>query len=112
VKTLSCKKNYLRTTSSQRRPSTRIADVPSSRRGLPTPVFEVVPTPRRGLNRTEAAIYIGVSPSKFDDMVKDGRMCPPKRIDARVVWDIRQLDAAFESLPNDVDDASNPWDEA
>jgi hypothetical protein len=45
-------------------------------------------------------------------MVKDGRMCPPKRIDARVVWDIRQLDAAFESLPNDVDDASNPWDEA
>lgn len=45
--------------------------------------------PRRGLSRLEAALYIGVSPSKFDEMVKDGRMCPPKRIDGRVVWDIR-----------------------
>jgi hypothetical protein len=34
----------------------------------------------------------------------------PKRIDARVIWDIRQLDVAFESLPSEVDDAQNPWD--
>jgi len=74
-------------------------------------VYEVVSTPRRGLNRAEAAAYIGVSPSKFDEMVRDGRMCAPKRIDARVIWDIRQLDAAFDSLPGEVDDGQNPWDE-
>ena len=67
-------------------------------------------TPRRGLNRTEAAIYVGVSPSKFDEMVKDGRMCSPKRIDGRVVWDIRQVDRAFDELPSDGDEIQNPWD--
>jgi hypothetical protein len=66
-----------------------------------------------GLSRVEAAFYIGISPSKFDEMVRDGRMCSPKRIDARVVWDIRQLDAAFEKLPSDEahDDDVNSWDE-
>jgi hypothetical protein len=74
---------------------------------------EARPAPRRGLNRVEAALYIGVSPSKFDEMVSDGRMCSPMRIDARVVWDIRQLDAAFEKLPSDEthDDDVNSWDE-
>ena len=76
-------------------------------------VPEARPAPRRGLNRIEAALYIGVSPSKFDAMVKDGRMCSPKRIDARVVWDIRQLDTAFEKLPCDGghDDDRNSWDD-
>lgn len=44
---------------------------------------------------------VGVSPSKFDELVKDGRMCPPRRIDGRVIWDIRQLDEAFDCLPCD-----------
>jgi predicted DNA-binding transcriptional regulator AlpA len=74
-------------------------------------VSESRPTPRRGLNRIEAAHYIGVSPSKFDEVVNDGRMPPPKRIDGRVVWDIRQLDSAFDKLPCDGDDDHNPWDE-
>lgn len=74
-------------------------------------VSDARPSPRRGLNRAEASLYIGVSTSKFDELVKDGRMCSPKRIDGRVVWDIRQLDAAFENLPCDGDDAQNPWDE-
>jgi len=76
-----------------------------------TIAVEAIPSPRRGLNRAEAALYVGVSPSKFDEMVSDGRMCPPKRIDARTVWDIRQLDAAFECLPCDVNEAQNPWDD-
>lgn len=67
--------------------------------------------PRRGLNRVEASLYIGVSPSKFDELVKDGRMCPPRRIDGRVIWDIRQLDEAFDCLPSDSEPDSNPWDE-
>lgn len=34
------------------------------------------PIPRRGLSRVEAAMYIGISPSKFDELRRDGRMGP------------------------------------
>ena len=51
----------------------------------------------RGLSREQAAAYVGISPSLFDMLVKDGRMPSPKRINARTVWDRLQLDAA--SLP-------------
>ena len=64
----------------------------------------------RGLSRVEAAAYVGVSPSMFDIMVKDGRMPQPKRINSRTVWDRRRLDEAFEELPESVE--RNPWDEA
>lgn len=57
--------------------------------------------PPRGLSRVEAAAYVGVSPSLFDQMVKDRRMPPPKRINARTVWDRLGLDAAFMALPDD-----------
>src|SRR5436309_15841447 len=43
--------------------------------------------PPRGLSRSEAAAYVGVSPSLFDAMVKDGRMPQPKRINSRTIWD-------------------------
>ena len=69
------------------------------------------PVPFLGMNRTEAADYIGVSPSKFDEMVRDGRMPPPKRIDTRCVWDSRQLGSAFDNLPGGADDDRNEWDE-
>ena len=64
----------------------------------------------RGLKREQAAHYVGVGASLFDEMVTDGRMPPPKRINARVVWDRYQLDEAFEALPGD--EQINPWDEA
>jgi predicted DNA-binding transcriptional regulator AlpA len=46
------------------------------------------PVPRRGLSREEAAMYIGISPSKFDELVGDGRMPAPVKIDGRKVWDL------------------------
>ena len=68
--------------------------------------------PPRGLSREAAAKYVGVSPVKFDEMVKDRRMPKPKRVDARNVWDVRELDLAFTALP--TADAGggidNPWD--
>lgn len=67
----------------------------------------------RGLSRCEAAAYIGVSPSMFDVMVRDARMPRPKRINSRIVWDRRQLDAAFESLPEKDETPlvpQNEWD--
>lgn len=69
----------------------------------------------RGLCRATAAAYIGVGPAKFDQMVGDGRMPLPKRIDGRIVWDRHALDEAFEALPDSGqhgpanDEARNPW---
>lgn len=57
--------------------------------------------PPRGLNREEAARYIGISPSLFDEMVADRRMPRGKRINSRVVWDRTSLDIAFTALPGD-----------
>lgn len=64
----------------------------------------------RGLSRVYAAAYIGVSPSLFDMMVKDGRMPRPKNINSRTVWDIRRIDKAFEELPSeDPNDVTDEW---
>ena len=64
----------------------------------------------RGLCREEAARYIGVSPTKFDELVKDRRMPASKAIDSRRVWDVRALDRAFEGLPDAGEStAPNPW---
>jgi hypothetical protein len=68
------------------------------------------PIPRRGLSRLEAAIYVGVSSTKFDELVSDGRMPQPKRIDARKVWDIRALDQAFDALPGEPKSGPS-WDD-
>lgn len=56
--------------------------------------------PPRGLSREEAAAYVGVSPSKFDQLVADKRMPLPKAVDGRRVWDRHQLDSAFSALPD------------
>lgn len=67
------------------------------------------PIPRRGLSRVEAAIYLGISPSKFDAMRTDGRVGPPKVIDARKVYDIRMLDEVFDALPVHNHEADGEW---
>lgn len=64
--------------------------------------------PPRGLRREAAAAYIGVGTCKFDELVADGRMPKPKRIDGCVIWDRFQLDAAFTDLP--TDSRVNPLD--
>jgi predicted DNA-binding transcriptional regulator AlpA len=61
----------------------------------------------RGLSRAQAAEYIGIGVTKFDVLVRDGRMPKPVRMDGRKVWDIKKLDAAFSAL----DHANgNEWD--
>jgi hypothetical protein len=45
-------------------------------------------------------MYYGVSPSKFDEMVADGRAPQPRLIHARKVWDIFELDVSFDELPH------------
>jgi predicted DNA-binding transcriptional regulator AlpA len=55
--------------------------------------------PPRGMSRDEASRYVGVGVTLFDEMVADGRMPKPKRINSRLVWDRFALDAAFTDLP-------------
>ena len=62
------------------------------------PLSEIRPVPRRGLSRVEAAMYIGISPTKFDELRTSGRISPPRLIDGRKVWDVRDLDNWIDSL--------------
>jgi excisionase family DNA binding protein len=77
-----------------------------------TALSTVRPIPRRGLSRDEAAMYVGISANKFDELVRDGRMPAPKRIDGRKVWDIRDLDVAFDALPGENPHShGSSWDD-
>ncbi len=66
--------------------------------------------PPFGLSREMSAASIGVGTTLFDEMVKDGRMPPPKRINGRTVWSRQEIGEAFAALPSDGD--ANPWDGA
>lgn len=65
----------------------------------------------RGLGRELAAAYIGVSPTKFDDLVKDGRMPRPKKMDGRRIWDRVALDSAFSAFPDPDSPKPGGWQE-
>lgn len=65
--------------------------------------------PQRGLRRPDAARYVGVSPTKFDEMVKDHRMPQAFNVDNCVIWDIRDLDEAFEALKAPAEDVDDGW---
>jgi hypothetical protein len=54
-------------------------------------------------------MYIGVSATKFDELVADGRMPAPVKIDGRKVWDLRALDLAFDALVSESS-STNSWD--
>jgi predicted DNA-binding transcriptional regulator AlpA len=83
-----------------------IQEYHSTRSGAPPSDLPITP---RGCSRIEAARYVGVSPSLFDQMVKDGRMPKPIRINSRTVWDRKELDGAFEDLKDEPE--TNPWDD-
>ena len=57
--------------------------------------------PRRGLSREEAAIYLGISGTTFDQMRLDGLIAAPRLKGGRKLWDIRELDMAFDALPRE-----------
>lgn len=63
------------------------------------PKADAIAYPPRGLSRDESARYIGISATKFDELVTRGDMPAPKRIDGRVIWDRLALDMAFNDLP-------------
>jgi predicted DNA-binding transcriptional regulator AlpA len=57
----------------------------------------------------EAAAYVGVSPSLFDEMVRSRVMPKPLRFGGRVIWDREAIDRAFANLASEDD--AEPDDE-
>jgi excisionase family DNA binding protein len=66
---------------------------------------------RRGLDESEAAIYLSISPSFFRRKVEAGEMPKPRVIGSRRIWDVDDLDAYFKALPYEGCEESNGWDD-
>ena len=67
--------------------------------------------PPRLIGREAAAAYVSVSPTTFDEMVKEGTMPKPKRlIGRRKAWDVRALDSAVDDLLSNNDNNDDTWD--
>jgi predicted DNA-binding transcriptional regulator AlpA len=62
------------------------------------PTGRAATQPRRGLDHDEAAIYVGVTLSTFDQMVNDGRLPKACEFNGEAVWDLVQLDRAMDRL--------------
>lgn len=61
---------------------------------------DAISYPPRGLSREEAARYIGVGTTKFDELIAERIMPRPRQVGGRVVWDRAELDMAFSELPH------------
>lgn len=66
--------------------------------------------PRFALRRDEAAASVAVSPSKFDEWVRDGRMPKPCKIDGVVFWSVEEVREAWERLRDGQSTKSSPFD--
>ena len=67
------------------------------------------------VSREAAAALIGISASKFDMLVSDGRMPAPREVDGRVLWDVEEVRVAWRSFPRRgevAQDAGSAWDKA
>lgn len=65
----------------------------------------------RGFSRIEAAAYVGLGVTFFDQKVTEGVLPKPLQIGKRKLWDRHELDAAFDKLKGSVQNLGvNPWD--
>jgi len=60
---------------------------------------------RRGLDESEAAVYLSLSPSFFRKLVEERRMPRPRIAGGRRIWDVDELDLAFKALPREGGEA-------
>jgi len=61
-----------------------------------------------GLGEIEAAAAVGISASKFRELVRQKRMPSPRRLDGRNIWDVDELRAAFKALPHHDGETEGP----
>lgn len=62
-----------------------------------------------GLPAPEAAAAIGISASKFRELVECRRLPKPRRIDGKLIWDADELRDAFKAFPHDGGDEVDTW---
>ena len=62
---------------------------------------------RRGLDESEAAVYLSLSPSFFRKLVQSRVMPKPRLAGGRRIWDVDELDLAFKSLPREDGETSS-----
>lgn len=65
----------------------------------------------RGLRREHAARYLGVSPSKFDQARKEGKIPAARNFLGVQLYCRLDLDAAFDGLPLVAANDNNEWDD-
>ena len=57
-------------------------------------------------------MYLGIGVGLFDELRSAGKVAPPRLIGARKLWDIRDLDVAFDALPReDAPLTGEAWDD-
>jgi hypothetical protein len=67
------------------------------------------PVLRRGLSRLDSAAYLGISPSKFDQLRKANRIAPPKVLDGRLIFTVEKLDEFLDALPDETQTSNDEW---
>lgn len=60
--------------------------------------------PPRGLRADRAAAHLGMSKSKFLELVDAGTLPKPKSIGGMRIWDRLAVEAAFDNLPEPGDE--------
>lgn len=69
------------------------------------------PIERIAYRRDEAAAVLGVSPTTFDELVKEGKMPRPVRVRGCVLWGATALSVAWAAIENEAGvDSRNEWD--
>ena len=61
-------------------------------------------------SRQEAAAFIDIGVTKFDELVEAGIMPQPREIGTRKIWVRTELEVAFISLPTNEEEQQNDWD--
>lgn len=87
-------------------PTSETADQSRRRRDVTTALPIVF-----GLPELEAAASIGLSQTKFREMVVAGVMPEPRIVGGKRVYDVDELRAAFKAMPhrNNADEGSDTW---
>jgi hypothetical protein len=56
-------------------------------------------------------MYFGISSTTFDELRRLGLVAPPRLIGGRKLWDIHDLDMAFDRLPREnAPTAEQSWE--
>lgn len=55
--------------------------------------------PPIGLSRAQAAAYVGMGISLFDQLVDSGHLPKPRQAQGRLIWHRREVEEAFADLP-------------